>query len=37
MIKLKPKEFGFKYIGHMLMFKKEYKTIWPIIMQAFIH
>ncbi|MBK0062047.1 MULTISPECIES: alpha/beta fold hydrolase [unclassified Acinetobacter] len=33
MIELNPKSFGFKSIGHMLMFKKSHQTLWPLIQQ----
>lgn len=31
MIELKPSAFGHKNIGHMLMFKRSHKNIWPVI------
>ncbi len=33
MIELKPQQLGFKAIGHMLMFKKSHRALWPLIQQ----
>lgn len=31
LIELKPKQYGYKYIGHMLMFKKSHQKLWSLI------
>ena len=30
-IEINPKQHGYKYIGHMLMFKKSHQKLWPLI------
>lgn len=35
-IALNPKNYGHKYIGHMLIFKKSHQNLWPLIAQNLI-
>ena len=31
LIELKPQQYGYKQIGHMLMFKKSHQKLWPVL------